>query len=154
MHTFPWGLAESKYIISYHRLCLGDVIQLINPSQIERVIHFEEKKKVSVIQTNLNYSIFASEKIATATISTKSRERTAKSIFAKRQNFLFCTKVISIEWVISIFMLAELKDQKLLATQKQIQKQRQARSKTVVLKIISGLLNWYDYPLPRRNPAG
>ena len=70
--------------------------------------------------------MFASEKTTTATISTKSSERTAKSIFSKWEIlYVFCTKVISIDWVISIFMFAELKDQNLNATQKQIQKQRE-----------------------------
>lgn len=132
VHISLRGGGDGVYNL-YHSLCLSDTIQPINASWIEQVTHFEEKK-YSVNQVNLNYSIFASEKITAATISTKSRERTAKSIFAKRENFVFCTEVISAEWVISIFMLAELKDQKLKVTQKQIQNQRKARIETVVLK--------------------
>lgn len=47
------------------------------------ILNFNKK---FVIQVNLNYSVFTSQKITTPTISTKSRERTVKSIYAKREN--------------------------------------------------------------------
>jgi len=47
---------------------------------------------------------------------------------------IFCMEYISVEWIISIFMLSELKNKKLKATQKQIQNQREARTETMGLK--------------------
>lgn len=42
------------------------------------------------------------------------------SLQKREISFVFCTEVLPIKWVISFFMPAELKDQKLKATQKQI----------------------------------